>query len=102
MMNGYVAMPAITILAYLAADIFKIVVKPDKYKHIPSICGLVGGILSVLCYLFWGGCLGAENVLSAATIGVVSGWAATGVNQTMKQNSTSVNDKNALGEDKKL
>lgn len=86
-MFDFVAIPAITILCYLGAELFKIFTPEDKYKHIPVLCGLVGAILGVVCYMLIPGFIPAENALVAAAIGAVSGWAATGANQVIKQNN---------------
>lgn len=87
-MTDFIAIPAITVLCYLGAEAFKALVSEDKHKHIPVLCGACGGILGVVCYLFITGYIPADNVLVAAAIGVVSGWAATGANQTIKQEGT--------------
>lgn len=88
-MNDFIAIPAITVLCYLGSELFKVFASEDKYKHIPVLCGATGGILGVICYLFITGYIPADNVLVAAAIGAVSGWAATGVNQTIKQEGSS-------------
>ena len=81
----FVAIPAITILCYLAAEVFKLLAGEDKYKAIPALCGLVGGTLGVVCYFCFTGDIPADNPVVAAAVGAVSGWAATGVNQIIKQ-----------------
>ena len=88
-MTEFVAIPAITVICYFLAQAYKAFAPEDKYKHkhIPVLCGALGGILGVLCYLFITGYIPAENPLVAAAIGLASGWAATGVNQTLKQES---------------
>lgn len=81
-MTDFIAIPAITVLCYLGAEIFKALTQESIYKHIPVLCGAVGLILGVICYLLIPGYIPAENVLVAAAIGAVSGWAASGVYDT--------------------
>lgn len=86
-MTDFIAIPAITVLCYVLAEVFKIFAAEDAYKHIPVLCGALGVAFGVVCFLLIPGYIPAENVLVAAAIGAVSGWAATGVNQAWKQNT---------------
>lgn len=86
-MSDFIAIPAITVICYLLAQAYKSFMAEDMYKHIPVLCGAVGGVVGVLCYLFIPGYIPADNVIVAAAIGLVSGWAATGANQVWKQNT---------------
>lgn len=79
---GFTSIPAITVICYLFAEIIKATSINNKW--LPVICGTVGGILGII----------AKNVISdypatdyitAIAIGIVSGFAATGVNQIVKQ-----------------
>ena len=73
---------AITVICYLAA----LGVKATKLdnKFIPIICGVLGGILGVVG-MFVIPEYPAGDVLNAAAVGIVSGFAATGINQVYKQ-----------------
>lgn len=89
---GFTAIPAITALCYLAAEVFKILIPSateqqadDAKRIIPTLCGVLGAVLGVFCYMLWPEFIAAENPLVAAAIGLVSGFAATGVNQIFKQ-----------------
>ena len=82
---GFVAVPAITIICYLLAEIFKAAAKEEQYKFIPVLVGLCGAILGGLAFVYFVGYLTAENIMEAVAIGIVSGLAATGVNQLVKQ-----------------
>lgn len=82
----FVAVPAIVIICYLFAELYKSFMLEPTYKHIPVLCGVLGGILGVLCFLFISGYIPADNVIVATAIGVVSGFASTGANQVWKQN----------------
>lgn len=73
---------AITVICYLAA----LGVKATKLdnKYIPVICGVLGGILGVVGMFVIPG-YPAGDVLNGAAVGIVSGLAATGINQVYKQ-----------------
>ena len=83
--NDFAAVPAITVICYLLAELYKSFVKKELYKHIPTLCGFLGLMLGVVCHFTLPGYIPAENWLVAAAIGTMSGWAATGVNQVVKQ-----------------
>ena len=74
---GIASVAAITAIAYLlgmAAD-----------KWIPIICGAAGLILGVVAWAMGVPDFPAHDWLNAAAVGIVSGWAATGLNQSVKQ-----------------
>lgn len=73
---------AVTVLCYLAAQALKATTLDNKW--LPVICGALGGILGVVAWRVMAG-YPAEDFLTAAAVGVVSGLAATGVNQIGKQ-----------------
>lgn len=54
-------------------------------KWIPTICGLIGLVLGVVAYVTHVPDFPADNWLTAAAVGVVSGMAATGFNEVFKQ-----------------
>lgn len=78
------AIPAITVLCLLGAQAVKSWT-PLRNQHLPALCGALGLVLGVVCFVWMPGYLPAENPVAAAAIGAVSGWAATGVHQTRKQ-----------------
>ncbi len=84
-MEEFIAIPAITVLCYLAAELYKALVPEAFYKHIPVLCGLVGALLGLVGYFFVPGLPVAENIFAAMAVGAISGWAATGANQSVKQ-----------------
>ena len=53
-------------------------------KWLPVICGLIGGILGVVG-MFYMPDFPAADIINAVAIGIVSGLAATGINQAYKQ-----------------
>ncbi|WRS26645.1 phage holin family protein [Oscillospiraceae bacterium MB08-C2-2] len=83
--DNFVAIPSITILCYLFGELYKSLVSETLYKHIPALCAALGVLLSVLSFYTLPGYIPAENWLVAGSIGAVSGWAATGVHQIIKQ-----------------
>ena len=84
-MVDIIAIPAITVLCYLVAEVYKGYVSEKNFKHIPAICGVTGAAMGVVSYIWMQGYIPAENPLVAAAIGAVSGWAATGANQVIRQ-----------------
>ena len=84
-MLDFALIPSITILCYMIAQGYKAFMPIYNYKHIPAICMLAGFVIGITSYLFIPGYIPAGNVITAAAIGVVSGAAATGVNQVIKQ-----------------
>ena len=85
---GITGVAAITVLAYLAGQIAK--ASPLDNKWIPIICAVVGGALGALAMSIMPA-FPANDYITAAAIGIVSGLAATGVNQIGKQ----MGDKNS-------
>lgn len=79
---GVAAIPAITVLCLLIAQGVKQTALANKW--LPFICGLCGAILGVVG-LFTMPEFPADNWITAAAVGVASGFAATGVNQAYKQ-----------------
>ena len=81
---GIASVAAITVICYLVG----LVVKATPYnndKYIPISCGLVGGILGVAGLYLGLPDFPATDPLTAVAVGIVSGLAATGVNQAAKQ-----------------
>ena len=79
---GFIAFPAI---CYLVGATLKAINNDTLDKFIPMICGFIGGGLGVLVFLTIPGYIPADNWLMALAIGIVSGFASTGVNQVYKQ-----------------
>lgn len=79
---GIAGVAAITVITYLVGLAVKATALPNKW--IPVICAAVGGALGVTG-LFTMEAFPATDVLSAIAVGIVSGLAATGLDQTMKQ-----------------
>lgn len=85
---GIVTIPSIIIICYLIAQGVK-TTKIDN-KYIPIICGVLGGVLGVVA-MYVVPDFPAGDILTAISIGIVSGLSATGVNQIFKQLSNKDN-----------
>lgn len=84
----YVGIPSIIIICYLVGELFKLMIlkKKSKYKYIPIIVGITGGILGVISYYISPNIvLNVESPLIAISIGILSGLASTGSNELIKQ-----------------
>lgn len=79
---GIANVAAITVLCYLAAQAIK--ATPLDNKWLPVICGVLGAILGVVGMAVMPD-FPATDFITSAAVGVVSGLAATGVNQAYKQ-----------------
>ena len=79
---GIAGVAAITVIAYLIGSAVKATTLDNRW--IPSICGTVGGILGVLAMRIMPD-FPATDYITAVAVGIVSGRAATGVNQIGKQ-----------------
>ena len=79
---GIAVVAAITVICYLIGQGVKASGLDNKW--IPVIVGACGGVLGV-AGMFLMADFPAGDVLTAAAVGIVSGLAATGVNQAGKQ-----------------
>ena len=75
MITEFAGAAAITVICYLAAEFVKCMSVDNKW--IPVICGLLGGVLGLLGWLFTAGSQ-APDPISAMAGGVIAGLAATG------------------------
>lgn len=79
---GIAGVAAITVLAYLIGQGVKASGLANKW--IPVICGIAGLVLGIVA-LYIMPDFPADDPITAAAIGAVSGFAATGINQIAKQ-----------------
>lgn len=79
---GIAGVASITVICYLVGAIVK--VTPLDSKLIPAICGIIGGALGVVALHVMPE-FPAGNILDAIAVGIVSGLAATGADQVIKQ-----------------
>ena len=77
---AYVA--AITVISYLVAQSVK--ASGINNKWIPVICGVCGGVLGYIALKVMPG-FPVNDPLSAVAVGIVSGLAATGSHELIKQ-----------------
>ena len=80
---GIAAIPVITVICYLIAEAIKATALDNKW--LPVICGSLGGILGVVALYVSPSITPATDILTAIAIGIVSGFAATGIHQSVKQ-----------------
>ena len=81
---GIAGVAAITVIAYIAGLVVKATAINDKW--IPIICAAVGGALGI-AGMYVMPDFPAGDAITAAAVGIVSGLAATGINQAVKQMS---------------
>ena len=79
---GIGAVAVITIICYLIGQAVK--VTSLDHKYIPVIVGICGGLLGVPGMLLMPD-FPATDYMTAVAVGIVSGLAATGVNEAVKQ-----------------
>ena len=79
---GIGGVAVITVICFLVGQIAKASNLDNKW--IPIICGLSGALLGLLA-MFIMPEYPATDYLTAAAVGIVSGLAATGINQVYKQ-----------------
>lgn len=79
---GITAVAAISVIAYMVGETAKASELDNKW--IPILCGVSGALLGVLG-MFVMPEFPAEDIITALAVGIVSGLAATGANQAVKQ-----------------
>ena len=82
---GMAGVAAITVICYLAAMAVK--QTPLANKWLPPICGALGGLLGLAAMYINVPDFPAADPLTALAVGIVSGLAATGADQVIKQAS---------------
>lgn len=81
---GIANVAVITAIAYLVGYIWS-TAKGSDNKWIPVVCGITGAVLGVVAFATGMKDFPAKDILTAIAVGVVSGFAATGINQIGKQ-----------------
>ena len=79
---GIASVAAITVICYLVAQGVKATSLDNKW--LPVLCGVVGGVLGVVGMYVMPD-YPAKDVVTSVAVGIVSGLAATGINQIYKQ-----------------
>ena len=80
---GIASVVAITVICYLPGQVVKATGIDNKW--IPVICGVLGAILGPVALFTGVPDFPATDSLTAVAVGIVSGLAATGINQVGKQ-----------------
>lgn len=80
--NGITAVAGITAICYLIGMIAS--ESPLNNRFIPSLCGIFGALLG-LAAMYVMPHFPAEDHITAAAVGIVSGLAATGADQCIRQ-----------------
>lgn len=81
---GIASVAAITVICYLVGLCVKAVPGVED-KYIPICCGVAGAVLGLVGLYLGLPDFPANDPLTALAVGIVSGLAATGVNQAVKQ-----------------
>ena len=77
-----IGIPAIVVISYMITETFKMVINK---KYLPIVAGISGGVLGVISFVLQIDIMPATDIVSALAIGIISGLAATGSNQVLKQ-----------------
>ena len=81
---GMVSVAAITVICYLVGMVVKAIPNMED-KYIPIACGVCGAVLGPLALRLGVAEFPATDYMTAVAVGIVSGLAATGINQVGKQ-----------------
>lgn len=79
---GITSVASIVVICYLIGEVVKVTGLDNKF--IPVVCGIFGGILGIVGMNVMPE-FPANDILSAIAVGIVSGLAATGADQLIKQ-----------------
>ena len=77
-----IGIPAIVVISYMITETFKMFINK---KYLPMVAGMSGCVLGILAYILQINIMPADDIITAAAIGIISGLAATGSNQIIKQ-----------------
>ena len=77
-----IGIPAIVVISYMITEIFKMFI---NNKYLPIVAGISGGVIGIISFVLQINIMPATDIVSALAIGIISGLAATGSNQIIKQ-----------------
>ena len=77
-----IGIPGIVVISYMITEIFKTFIKK---RYLPIVAGITGCGLGIVSYLLKISIMPAEDIITAAAIGIISGLAATGSNEVIKR-----------------
>lgn len=81
-MMELIGIPAIVVISYMITETFKMFINK---KYLPIVAGISGGCLGALSFVLQIDIMPADDIITAIAIGIISGLAATGSNQIIKQ-----------------
>ena len=92
---NFVSLPAITAVSYYSAEVYKWLISDDDGKihskkqreFIPVLCATVGLLIGIVSFLISPIIVHADNLLTAAAVGLTSGFASVGIHQSRKKKS---------------
>lgn len=85
-MTDFIAIPAIVVICWFVGLMIKSLGTSELADRlIPTICGLLGGILGTVIFFVYPTMIPATDIFSAIATGIVSGLSATGINEAVKQ-----------------
>ena len=79
---GIASVASITVICYLLGMLFKAL---GWDQWIPTLMGIWGCVFGIIAYILKIPDFPASDILTAMAVGIVSGLAATGINQMYKQ-----------------
>ena len=88
-----IGIPAIVVISYMITEMFKILINK---KYLPIVAGISGGCLGVLSFVLKIDIMPANDIITALAIGIISGLAATGGDQIIKQIKEEGEEKNEI------
>lgn len=91
---GILGVASVAVICYLVGNAIKVSKINDEL--IPVICGAVGGILGAIAFFIKIPDFLGEDIYTAIARGIVSGFAATGINQAVKQVKKFINARKDL------
>ena len=80
---GILGVASVAVICYFVGAVVK--TSPINDKYIPVICGACGAILGAIAFFIKIPDFIGEDIYTAVARGIVSGFAATGINQVIKQ-----------------
>lgn len=80
---GFMVAPAIVVIVFGTIEVLKARMVISETKNIPAYCMLIGAVLGPIAY-FIIPAFPAKDIMSAVAVGIVSGAAATGLNEASK------------------
>lgn len=92
---NFVSLPAITAISYYSAEVYKWLISDEdglihskkQREFIPVLCATIGLAIGVISFIISPKIVHADNLLTAAAVGLTSGFASVGIHQSKKNKS---------------